>query len=772
MIWSLQKRAPILLKHHKEEEVGAISPARVLEEATKSGNVGNVEVVEVLPRLKEGGAFLKFRHDSTTDPKSVAAAVRKHLKEIRVRPWWNPFSSVKTNLVLGKPWVEDLFILPSRRLRIEFLPPYPGHEAAEMSPEQLYSFFRPYGKLANIIPQASDSKVVPRFAYLDYARARKAVMAKNCLHGFTVPTEQGGGSSGTLLRITYEKKERFRWIKDAIFGHTRIVIPILVAIIAGISVAIFDPLRTLSIRAHITRQFHIEDNVVFKWFRRQSEDLINKVKQLSTGRRSDASMQILWDDRKGEMEQIQSWLMESTDTFIVVLGPRGSGKKELVIDHALQYKREANKLLVIDCKPVQEARGDAATIAAAAAQVGYRPVFSWINNISGLLDLAAQSMTGMKAGFSETLENQLVKIYTNTASALRSIALESRKKDEKDKNMTDDEYLEAHPEHRPVVVIDNFLHKNTEPGAQVVYDKVAEWAAQLTTSNVAHVIFLTNDISFTKSLSKALPDRVFRQIALDDASPDVAKRFVVNHLDFDMSPEKEAEEDEDGGKQLTTSQKREDLRELDQVIGQLGGRLTDLEFLARRIKAGETPTKAVREIVDQSAAEILKMFLISGSEEREWSSQQAWTLVRKLSENDTLPYNEVLMDASFGISADRAVAALEQAELITVQSLNGRPYSVKPGKPVYKQAFKRLVDDKVLAAKMDLAVVNDAMSSANKSIDTYEKELRLLGELPKQPGELYGRMEWLLGNIAASQRSIEGNEKQAAALKKILVNEF
>lgn len=771
--WTLQKRAPILHHEAKEDEVGAVSPARVVEDATKDGQPGKVEVIEVLPRLKEGGAFLKFRHDSTTDPKSVTAAVRQYLKENRIRPWWNPFSSVRANLVLGKPWVEDLFILPSRRLRVEFLPPDPGQQPAELSPEQLYSFFRPYGKLANILPQASDCKAVPRFAYLDYARPRKAVMAKNCLHGFTIPPTDGGGNSGTLLRITYEKKERFRWIKDAIFGHTRIVIPLLAAIIAGISIAIFDPIRTLSIKAHIKRAFHIEDNVVFRWFRRQSEDLINKVKQLSTGRRNEASMQILWDDRKDEMEQIQSWLMESTDTFIVVLGPRGSGKKELVIDHALQHKREARKLLVIDCKPVQEARGDAATIAAAAAQVGYRPVFSWINNISGLLDLAAQGMTGVKAGFSETLENQLVKIYNNTASALRSIALESKKKDDKDRNLSDDEYLEAHPEHRPVVVVDNFLHKNNEPGAQVVYDKVAEWAAQLTTSNVAHVIFLTNDISFTKSLSKALSDRVFRQIALDDASPEVAKRYVINHLDFDMSPEKEAEEDEDGTiKQLTTSQKRQDLRELDEVIGQLGGRLADLEFLARRIKAGETPSRAVKEIVDQSAAEILKMFLVSGAEDREWSSQQAWTLVRKLSENDTLPYNEVLMDASFGISGDTAVASLEQAELITVQSVNGRPYSVKPGKPVYQQAFKRLVEDKVLAAKMDLALINDAMGSANKSIDTWEQELRLLGELPKQPGELYGRMEWLLGKIASSQKSIEGYEKESAALKKILVNEF
>jgi hypothetical protein len=147
--------------------------------------------------------------------------------------------------------------------------------------------------------------------------------------------------------------------------------------------------------------------------------------------------------------------------------------------------------------------------------VGYRPVFSWMNSISSLIDLAAQGTIGVKSGFSETLDAQLAKIWQNTSTALKQIALQARKKEDPDANLADDDWLEAHPECRPVVVIDNFLHKNEE--SSVVYDKMAEWAASLTTSNVAHVIFLTNDISYSKSLSKALPDRVFRQIALGDS---------------------------------------------------------------------------------------------------------------------------------------------------------------------------------------------------------------------------------------------------------------
>jgi RNA12 protein len=163
---------------------------------------------------------------------------------------------------------------------------------------------------------------------------------------------------------------------------------------------------------------------------------------------------------------------------------------------------------------------------------------------------------------------------------LKQIALSERKKDDKDAELGDDEYLEAHPEKRPIVVVDNFLHKSNEN--TLVYDKLAEWAAALTTANVADVIFLTTDVSFSKSLSKALPDRVFRQIVLGDFSPEVAKRFVLNHL-------VDAGNQRDGEKELTPSQIRSDLGELDSVIEKLGGRLTDLEFLARRIKTGESP---------------------------------------------------------------------------------------------------------------------------------------------------------------------------------------
>lgn len=56
---------------------------------------------------------------------------------------------------------------------------------------------------------------------------------------------------------------------------------------------------------------------------------------------------------------------------------------------------------------------------------------------------------------------------------MKEVALKDRNKADNDFSLNDDDYLEAHPEKRPVVVVDNFLHKNQE--SPIVYDKMSEW---------------------------------------------------------------------------------------------------------------------------------------------------------------------------------------------------------------------------------------------------------------------------------------------------------
>ncbi len=591
-------------------------------------------------------------------------------------------------------------------------------------------------------------------------------MSKNCLHGYRVLEEAGGGVAGTRLRVSYEGKIKGHQIKDWFLNHPRIVIPLVAALLGSLAIAVFDPIRTFFIKAHVTHSFHIKNNLVYQWFSNQAQDIFTFEKD-----DDDAGFSAIWDDRKALIEQLQTWMMETADTFIVVQGPRGSGKKELVVDQALKDRKN---ILVIDCKPILEARGDSATISALANTVGYRPVFSWMNSFSSLIDLAAQGAIGVKSGFSETLDSQIGKILSNTFAAVKEIALDQRDRSEKDIALSDDDYLDAHPECRPTIIIDNFLHKTEDSG--IVYDKIAEWAAGLTTANIAHVIFLTSDISYSKPLNKALPDRVFRVIALGDITPEAAKRFVITHLDSDESPT-------GSNVKLTDAEKRHDVSELDACIEILGGRLTDLEFLARRLKTGQSPQQAVGEIISQSASEIMKMFLLtggnSGREMKAWSPEQAWYLIEKLADKKDLRYNEMLLSKTFESSltpsasnGEAALEALSQTELITIKTAKGRPESIKPGKPVYQAAFKMLTQDKVLKSRMQLAILKELTKIEAKDIDKCESELALIAAQPKQAWQLGGRVTYLLNKVAASQTKVEGWEKEIGELKKVLNSEY
>lgn len=709
-----------LLQSFDKSSLGITNPLNLVKRTIPED--GSMKVTELIPRLKDGGCFVKISHPADTSPADVEGRLSKYLEKKPIKPWFNPFRGIQVGLVNGVPWLEDMARYPKSRLKVEFVPKEPGTEAVELSQENLFALFRKYGKIGDIMSQPSDSKETPKYALLDFSFTRDAIMARNCMHGIIVPENLGGGKAGTKLRLSYVQKVRAHHIWDWISSHTRIVIPVVAALLAAITVVIFDPIREFFIEAHIKKRFNLSENKIFQWFRRQTNDILAFRRHKS----EDAGLKALFTHRQDAIDSIKTWLMESADTFIVVQGPRGSGKEELVFDQVLGGRRD---ILVIDCKPIVEAKGESTTIQKLAGEVGYRPVFSWANQLSSFIDLAIQGTTGVKSGFSETLDSQLSKILSNAASALKKVSLSDRKKDDVDANLSDDAFLEAHPERRSVVVIDNFLLKNEE--TSIVYDKLSEWAAALVQANIAHVIFLTSDSSYSKSLSKSLPDRVFRTLALGDLSPDVAKQYVLSHLSRTKPKDKKLRREEGEKPQTNEADSPKDLQELDEVITVLGGRLTDLEFLARRMKTGQSPKQAVREIIDQSASEILKLFLLSnkppsgsGSGGTKYSTEQAWTLIKEIAKKESLRYNEVLLSNTFASSTapgvengELALESLANAELITVRSHRGRPQTIQAGKPVYQAAFNALLKDPVLRAKMDLAVLTELAKVEGKTIE-------------------------------------------------------
>lgn len=760
------------MKRFESPTFGIMDPMNLVKRALSSDVP--VKVTEIHPRFKDGGAFVKFQYPAGVSAKDIEGRITKLLAEKPIKPYFSPFRGVQAGLVKGVPWLEDLHRYPKGRLRVEFVPKNPGEEAVELSQETLYSMFRRYGTISEITSQPWDSKVLPRFAYVDFAFVRDAIMARNCLHGFVVSEEAGGGKLGTKFRISYERKTKPHKIWDWITNHPRIVIPIVVALLTGLTVVIFDPIRSFFVKAHVSHRFRLSNSRLYRWLMKQTSDILFR-----PDKADQASLDAIFTHRKDIIDQIQTWLLETAETFIVIQGPRGSGKKELVLEKAL---KDRQNVLVIDCKSIIEARGESAVIKKMATEVGYRPIFSWANSMSSMVDLAIQGTTGVKTGFSETLESQLQKILQTTAGALRDLNLDNRSKHDADIALPPDAYLEAHPEKRAVVVIDNFMYK-TEDNT-IVYDKIAEWAAALVQSDVAHVIFLTNDSSYTKALTKSLPDRIFRHVALGDLSLDVAKRFVMNHLNADATMEEGVDESDSGDdkeRRITIANQQYHLSELDDCIGTLGGRLTDLEFLARRIKAGQSPNQAVAEITEQSASEILKMFLLprktTSDGDRKWSMEQAWYLIKTLSKHDILRYNELLLSDTFASSltapdGEAALEGLANAELITLRSGAGRPRSVVVGRPVYQAAFRQLASDATLAAKMDIAVLKELVKIESKNIEKAENELVVLGSLPRQPSQTGPRVSYLLGKLETAQKKVEGYEKEMGRLKKVLASDY
>ena len=157
---------------------------------------------------------------------------------------------------------------------------------------------------------------------------------------------------------------------------------------------------------------------------------------------------------------------------------------------------------------------------------------------------------------------------------------------------------------------------------------------------------------------------------------------------------------------------------------------------------------------------------------RSWTPSQAWELIKALADSGRIRYNEVLLSDTFKSGGDSVLQAMEQAELITIISVNGRPHSIKPGKPVYQAAFKLLTEDHVLKARLDLGILSELTKLETQSIDRYEAELNLLSKVPKQPAELAPRIRWLLSKLHSSQVKVEQYEEESGKLKKVLHSEF
>lgn len=867
-----------------------------------------VDFNSVILRPKDGGAFVRYtmrEHSGKYNtPRDAEAAIVNQLKKSDYRPWFDPFRRCRVFTVKGVPWIEDLRRIPNKTLKVIF-------EGPTLSQEEMYSLFRRYGYIDNIVPPDPASKDPVVFAKVIYAGKGSSTTAKNCLNGMSV-------NDKTILHITFaDHRTKLSYLKDFIVNHTRISIPILLALLATVSLWIFDPIRKESIKSKIQPIINLDNNVFYV----QTKNILKPIwswlwswvviHPRPSARRAGTQLHQMWPERLAAIEDVKQWLQENVNTFIVVNGPRGSGKQELVMDYALADRKSngggRGKILQIDCADLAKARNDPEFITTAAHQLGYFPVFPWMNNISSFIDLAIQGLTGQKGGFSESTEAQFKSMLGIASAAIADIALSNHNKEDHAKNQItrNSDYLQSHPDAKPVVVIEHFLARTDRN--QFVYKHLAEWAASLIQSNTAHVIFITSDVTFQKVLSAALPNQIFKTVHAGDASAQSARDFVKQQMEefkkaieaarhlveenkeqkervekllddeptieemlqnhrteleyerekreregkiddtldeiikeekvieerdraewnaksaseredekvspFDPDESKagvEAEKDEnktdgDGepvpeanGKSKEKS-KNDDitnwkslippgtdeyslaeipipqLTDLDEALSPLGGRMTDLQAFIRRLKSGDTPREALRGMITQSATEIVQMFLMKDN--AQWTKEQVWCLMKKVCKDSgngvsiaDLMVTEPMFKGALkpqGESGESTIGALEQSEMVTVVTKDGKPTYIKAGKPLYRAAFQYILSDKTFSAMIESGFLESQMKLQNDKIVKYEEELRLLAKFPTKWGDDVNiRVRYLVDKMAACQAKIEKFEVQLAETKK------
>ncbi|KAF9116865.1 mitochondrial escape protein 2 [Mortierella sp. AM989] len=736
--------------------------------------VGGIEPRQEVTWLKDGGMFVHF---SYVHPNSYTT--KEALKEIESRcelylqghghyMWFN-LQKVRAFLVKGTPFLEDMASrYPNKKVRIEY--------TGTLGIEGLYTLFRKYGKIVDIT-QLPPVKDMPKQAIVQYQFMRSSTSAKNCLHGAEL--------NGVNISATYERTLKGNVIWSWLSSHPRLSVPLGGFLVAGVTFVIFDPIRVFSIRSKITQLFNVDEYPILRWLRKETVGRLTRAP-------ADSLQATGWREREEEEEKLRRWLRNPPETFAIVQGPRGAGKTDMV-EYAIKDKKHK---VIIRCEELANARSEGEILTNLAKQVGYVPLFQFMNNLNNMMDMAITATTGQKAGLSATFEGQLEKILDALTIAIQQISptkgmsnvspetimkkiettieeksrraelevsgecmhIENAESKRAAKAKEKKEHAHHHwcdPDDIPVIVIDGYMSREKGPQAKELWTFLADWAAVLVENHVAHVIFISNNVSASKPLSKALPNMTFETVVLSDASLDSALEFVYKHLDKNKYPA------------------------LSDSVKVIGGRLTDLELFVQKVKSGINPTDAVSDILSRAVIEVRKNafdFESADKKSQGWTPIQFWTIMKQLATEDAASYDELKIHPLFK-NDDTPLSALEQAELITIIHKNGRPFSVKPGKPIYQSVFKEIVADESFAAVMDLETNIFLDKEEMAKIAKWESELKDLSKLlhndgswffggGRIPKEVDTRVKWLMKKLAESHVKIEKHEQEMGRAKK------
>lgn len=721
---------------------------------------------EFVPLKRDGGAFVKFLVPETSSVKELIQRVEEnckknqHLYNLSMQRYINFWMKYPQAFqVKGTPWIEDMSRFPSSRLKVIF-------EGEFLTEEELYVLFRRYGPIEDIIPLSSS---VP-YATILFKSTDSCIRAKNCVTGMVL------NKNKTTLHLQYIPIKRVNYVTNFIANHQRIAIPVILALLAAIAVFIFEPIRLTFIElklkslyswdAHkdnwLVKAIYVPYRAIVSGISDGRHFLDDSLESITGSKRGkveldDFEADFLLTERTEKAKQMKLWICENANTFIIVKGPKGSGKREFVFDHTLKMADVPTKsVLEINCTPLIKARSDNLFLKATASQIGYFPMFTWTNSITQFVDLGLQGLTGQKSGFNESKETQFKNMLLLAQVAIRKVALadfpsykcdlerQQQKKieqsgdtDAKIPEIREEEYLQMHPEAKPVIVISNYASK-ADSANDFAYRALADWGAQLIQSNIAHVIFITQDSGSILHLTKALPNQVFKTIALSDASQQASRQFVMKQL---------------RGENTSAY--------VDLCLGPLGGRMLDLQSFVRRIKSGESPDDALEEMISQAAEQITTFFLNPGKVDGEatWSTAQIWALMRSLSKAEEVEFIDLLKSPLFAATeaTTATLAVLEKNDLIGLKREKGIIRTITTGRPLYRAAFENLVNDHRAFKLYETDFYKTLIGLENAKISKLEDEISKVSSLSDLKF-MKERLDYLSSKISASTATVQDYE--------------
>ncbi|CAD6884034.1 unnamed protein product [Tilletia laevis] len=405
--WDVRSYLVSLNRANIEDRIKkAIPPAAVVGHDFK--------MVDVQERLKDGGAFGVFQYrlkddafrgekeERDTALLDIENHLQKSIKAINT-PWAFFLGQPSAHVVRGRPWLEDLNRFPGHLIKIVL-----EGGTGEIGEEELWETLRPYGHIKRL------EKTKPNEFLATFTAMRGATIARNCVYGFKL-------SNDARMKINYERVIRLRIAWEWFTNHPRIVIPILAVLAGTLANLLFDPIRSWFVQSKVQNLFDIDQYWILKYIKRKTEAFFRPD--------DDGSVQEDdWWERKQAAAKIAGWLKENPSTFITLTGPRGSGKHQL-LTRAIPAEV---KHLTIDCDVLaRSSKSENTLLTAVASEVGYWPVFGWLNSLGNLIDLASVGLIGSKAGFATPADQQLRSILSVATSALVAVKEKNLKAAEK-----------------------------------------------------------------------------------------------------------------------------------------------------------------------------------------------------------------------------------------------------------------------------------------------------------------------------------------------------